>query len=75
MNAPSLASTIDIDPDIPSGFELLATAALQQEKTVPEEVPHRIPAETISVSDLVMANLPQCLQDAEWPSCALWRYE
>ena len=75
MSAPSLAFTIDIDPDIPSGFELLATAAFQQEKTVPEEVLYRIPAETISMPDLVMVDLPQRLQDADWPSCALWRYK
>jgi len=60
---PATPPIIDIDPDIPSGFGLLATVALQQEKTVPEEVLHRIPAETISVSDLVMVDLPQRLQD------------
>jgi len=60
---PATPPTIDIDPDTPSGFGLLAAAALQQEKSIPEEVLRQIPAETVSVSDLVMADLPQHLQD------------
>lgn len=59
----TIPPAIDIDPDTPSGFGLLVAAALQQEKSVPEEVLCRIPVETISVSNLVATDLPRRLQD------------
>ena len=60
---PTTPPAIDVDPDIPSGIGVLAAAALQQEKSVPEEILQRIPAETVSVSNLVATDLPRCLQD------------
>ena len=54
---------INIDPDIPSGFEFLAKVALQQEKSVPKEILQQIPAETIAVSHLMVTDLPRRLQD------------
>jgi len=59
----TIPPAIDIDPDTSSGFRLLVAAALQQEKNIPEEVLRRIPVETISVSNLVAADLPWRLQD------------
>jgi len=59
---PSIPPPVDIDPDASSGLGVLATAALQQEKSVPEKVICRIPAETMSVSDLIIADLPKHLQ-------------
>jgi len=59
---PSISPPIDIDPDAPSGLGVLAIAILQQEKSVPEKVLRRIPAETMSASDLIIAVLPKHLQ-------------
>ena len=53
---------IDVDPNIPSGIAMLATVALQQEKSIPDEILCRIPVETTTVSNLVATDLPQLLQ-------------
>ena len=53
---------IDIDPNPSSGFEALFMAGLQQVKSIPEEFLRQTPAETISVSDLLVTDLPQSLQ-------------
>ena len=83
---PATPTVIDIDPDPSSGFEALFMAGLQQVKSVPEEILHQMPAETISVSDLLVANLPQssqsvlrspesCLsrQTPSWTAKCLWK--
>ena len=60
---PTAPSVIDIDPDPPTGFEALLAAGLQQDKTIPEWILRRMPAETLSVSDLVATDLPRGLED------------
>ena len=62
---PSTPTVIDIDPNPSSGSEAeaLFMAGLQQVKSIPEEILRQMPAaQTISVSDLLAADLPQSLQ-------------
>ena len=60
---PTTPSVIDIDPDLPMGFKALLAAGLQQDKTIPKWILCRMPAETLSMSDLIAADLPQGLED------------
>ena len=60
---PTAPSVIDIDPDLPMGFKALLAAGLQQDKTIREWILRRMPAEALSVSDLVATDLPRGLED------------
>ena len=49
---------VDVDPEIPSGFEYLVAAALLQATAVPKEVSSRLPAETVPVAVLLESEIP-----------------
>ena len=49
---------VDVDPEVPSGFEYLVVAALLQVTAVPKEVSSQLPAETVPVSLLLESNIP-----------------
>jgi hypothetical protein len=59
---PTISPPIDVDPEAPSGIGVLAAAALQHEKIIPEEILCQMPGETISVSELVATDLPRGLR-------------
>lgn len=54
---------IVIDPETPSGLECLLAAALIDVTDVPKDVWSRLPAETVPVSSLLKANIPDCLSN------------
>ena len=54
-------TTIDVEPEPPSGIGLLVEAAFQQDTSIPEDILRQIPAETASVTNLIAAAVPKSL--------------
>ena len=54
-------TTIDVEPEPPSGIGLLVEAAFQQDTSIPEDILRQIPAETASMTNLIAAAVPKSL--------------